>query len=217
MTYHKYPNVLFAVFFTMMLFGGCSNATHKSIPSSCSKPTKTHYLKKDHELVAYLNSIIKRITMFSLTPGLEHKFILTCQHDKFAVVQHDQDKHISITVSRAALEKFKDEAQLAAALSYLLVQCHQQDMPSEVKQTSAIDYDKTAMAYMAKAGYNPLAAIELQEIYVNSDHSYGWLADVLSYPVNEARIAASKAFLPGLSKGALRSEAIYRLNIGLHD
>jgi predicted Zn-dependent protease len=77
--------------------------------------------------------------------------------------------------------------------------------------------DLYGMRYMKKAGYDPRAAVTLQETFVrlskdrNSNFIEGLFA---SHPPSEARVAANKATLAELGEGGVWGKEIYAQKVG---
>ncbi len=72
--------------------------------------------------------------------------------------------------------------------------------------------DNVGLALMAKAGYDPLAAVEIQELFLSksqSGSSAGVSAFFASHPPSKERIASNKAHLVGMPTGGLRLKAEY--------
>ncbi len=216
MTYHKYRKLFITTLFCCAVFGGCSNIKIND-SNALIKASAANYLKKNSELEEYVAKVSKRILMVSDAPSLNCKFIITNENKKIIEI----NKSGIITISRKTLETLKDEAQLAAIISYIMVQFKPEykNKTSFFSESEAISYDKLSMVCLARAGYNPMAAIELQEIYHGKGirHS-NWLNNVfLKYNISAARINTNKRTLENLPKSAERSEQNYQKNLGLQE
>ncbi len=76
--------------------------------------------------------------------------------------------------------------------------------------------DNVGLALMAKAGYDPLAAVEIQELFLSqsqSNPSSSVSAFFASHPPSKERIASNKARLVGMPSGGLRLKAEYEKTI----
>jgi len=98
-------------------------------------------------------------------------------------------------------------AQVAAAL---LGQKYSRDAEREA--------DRYGMLYMARAGYDPAAAVSLQEKLLRLKHEKGghpgWLERLLSsHPTSEERVQAARARLAELPRGGSRGRARYRARL----
>ena len=75
-----------------------------------------------------------------------------------------------------------------------------------------LEADYYGMHYMAQAGYDPMAAVGLQETFVrlNNSQSHNWLAGLFaSHPPSMDRVEANKATAASLPQGGLLNKAIY--------
>lgn len=213
MKYHKHHKLFIIILFSCAIFGGCSNAK-TNIGNFTSNSI---YVKKNSELEEYLLKINNRLLMVSDNPNINCTFVVNNSSKKMFHI----DRRGIITISRNTLAALVDEAQLAALLSYAIVQFKSEykNKHSFNSDNDALKYDQHSMAYLAKAGYNPMAAIELQEIYHNQTKNHAdWLNPVfLGYPVSSSRLATNAKLLVKLPKGAHRSDLNYQRNIGLND
>ncbi len=72
--------------------------------------------------------------------------------------------------------------------------------------------DKYGIKYMVKAGYDPQAAVELQELFVRmfEKQDPGWLQGLFaSHPPSRDRVAANRAELTQYPKGGARNKAAF--------
>lgn len=72
--------------------------------------------------------------------------------------------------------------------------------------------DNVGMALLAKAGYDPLAAVEIQELFLSKSqnkNSTGISAFFASHPPSKERITNNKANLVALAVGGMRQKAEY--------
>lgn len=79
-----------------------------------------------------------------------------------------------------------------------------------------LEADYYGMLYMSRAGYDPMAAIGLQETFIrlNESRSQNWLAGLFStHPPSIERVRANKITAANLSKGGLIGKDIYEKQI----
>jgi predicted Zn-dependent protease len=77
--------------------------------------------------------------------------------------------------------------------------------------------DLYGMQYMKKAGYDPYAAVTLQETFVrlSQDHHPGFIEGLFaSHPPSEERVAANKATLATLGEGGEWGREVYAKKVG---
>jgi predicted Zn-dependent protease len=75
-----------------------------------------------------------------------------------------------------------------------------------------LEADYYGMQYMARSGYDPMAAVGLQETFVrlNDNQSHNWLAGLFaSHPPSMERVKANKATAAGLPAGGRLGKAMY--------
>jgi predicted Zn-dependent protease len=96
-------------------------------------------------------------------------------------------------------------AQLAAGL-----------IQTKYSRSAELEADHYGMHYMARAGYDPRAAVDLQETFVKlaGQNSQNWLAGLFaSHPPSEERVAANKRTAAELGQGGMLGRAQYHEKI----
>ncbi|KAF0162651.1 MAG: putative Zn-dependent protease [Rhodocyclaceae bacterium] len=76
-----------------------------------------------------------------------------------------------------------------------------------------LEADHYGMDYMVRAGYDPKAAVELQETFVrlSGDKSSGWLAGMFAtHPPSQERVDANRRMASALPANLFRGEDVYR-------
>ena len=92
-------------------------------------------------------------------------------------------------------------AQLAAGLVH-----------TKYGRDDELEADYYGMQYMARAGYDPMAAVGLQETFVrlSENQSHNWLAGLFaSHPPSMERVEANRATAANLPKGGILGKAAY--------
>jgi predicted Zn-dependent protease len=79
-----------------------------------------------------------------------------------------------------------------------------------------LEADYYGMVYMSRAGYDPMAAVGLQETFIrlNENRSQNWLTGLFSsHPPSKARVDANRITAANLPKGGLVGREIYQNKI----
>lgn len=96
-------------------------------------------------------------------------------------------------------------AQLAATLIH-----------SKYGRDAELEADYYGMTYMARAGYNPMAAVRLQETFVrlSENRRPNWLAGLFaSHPPSAERVEANRQTAATLGSGGITGKAVYQQKI----
>lgn len=89
-------------------------------------------------------------------------------------------------------------------------------LSSRYSREQELEADKYGMKYMAKAGYDPQGAVELQETFVKLDaaRNQSWLNGLFaSHPPSPERVAANRETAAHLPAGGVRNTAGYHRHI----
>lgn len=182
----------------------CSNTdpimTHNET-SRIDQNLITDYLTPNSPAEEYIARVGKRVLIVSDQPHTHYKFLVSTTTQ--AEIQLDKTNN-SITVSQGLLEILNDEAELAATLTIAMS-----------KMAYYPDLDRNAMITLARAGYDPLAMVDLQEqYYYAAEHNQShWLKTIYSLPPTDTAISINKAFASKMSKGLLRGSETYQKQI----
>jgi len=79
-----------------------------------------------------------------------------------------------------------------------------------------LEADYYGMLYMSRAGYDPMAAVGLQETFVrlSKKQSHNWLTGLFaSHPPSNERVKKNKETAAGLSKGGILGKSVYEKRI----
>ena len=88
---------------------------------------------------------------------------------------------------------------------------------SKYSRDHELDADKYGIKYMVKAGYDPQAAVELQELFVRmfDKQEPGWLDGMFaSHPPSRDRVAANRAEITKYPKNGVRNKEAFQRAIG---
>jgi len=87
---------------------------------------------------------------------------------------------------------------------------------TKYSRSAELEADYYGMLYMSRAGYDPSAAIGLQETFVklSKQGSQNWLAGLFaSHPPSDERVAANRRTAKGLAKGGILGRELYHEKI----
>lgn len=152
-----------------------------------------------NELEEYVSRVGKKVMLVSGRSDIKYKFnVVSSDAPTFNLTTN------SITISRGLLNRLNDEAELAAILSHGIVELSENYSDPSLK-------DDSVLTYMARAGYDPAAAVELQQKYLRNSASLGGVYS--ANPPTASRIDTNKARLNKLPKGLHRGTEIYSKNV----
>ncbi|MGD0466358.1 MAG: hypothetical protein ABSA84_06640 [Gammaproteobacteria bacterium] len=167
----------------------------------------------------YVNRVIKRLLIVDENtelPKLNVSFKLDL-NDK--VLFKINPKKLQIIISKGVLENLQDEAELAAILAMAL---------GTLEQISPDNFDEKIINHMYKAGYDPIAFVELQEEYLANEKienmNDNWLKFLFSInstnlnsleKITPSKINANKKLVLSLSRGMQRAKQRYFINMRL--
>ena len=164
--------ILRIIFLTILSVNivGCANYSsapkNKVDPSTYQKPHSQykhmlHKISKNvpkmsmKEKEEYIQRVSKRIALVSDTPSLSLKVNIADSEHIFLELNSND----SITISKGYLRHVKSEAQLAAVIGQIISSLQSKD-----------NIDRNSMEYMARAGYDPKALVELQRHALNTNN-----------------------------------------------
>jgi len=195
--------ILFLIFASINILG-CSNdqslLTHNET-MRIDQNLELAYSKPNTAIEEYVARVGKRVLIVSDQPNANYKFLVSDNETPELSLSKEQN---SITISHGLLLKLNDEAELAAALTMAMS-----------KMAYYPDLDRNALTALARAGYDPLAMVDLQEQYYNrAEYNPGhWLSVIYSQPPTDTAIATNRAFAGKMSKGLLRGIENYHKHI----
>lgn len=141
-----------------------------------------------------------------------------------AVLSHEI-VHAAARHGASSMERSILLATGAAVISVLAADSKQHDLVDFVAAGGALllglrfsrenelEADHYGMDYMVRAGYDPQAAVELQETFVRlaGDKTSGWLAGMLAtHPPSPERVDANRRMAAGLPANLYRGEEAYQ-------
>lgn len=146
----------------------------------------------------YVNRIAKRVSVVSDRSSNDVNIYVVSSSEPS--IELDHENH-AITISRGALVQLRDEAELAAALTFGMA-----------RLDNVQNSDQETAVTLAKAGYDPQAMLDLQRqyLYANQNH---WLNPLFPTPPTTNSIAANKAMVDKMSQGLIRDADNYNKNI----
>lgn len=192
-----------------------TNISSKDNITKKEQPIKKTTDIKVNDLQEYVSRVGKRLMIVIEEPIQNYEFIVSNSLSP----DFNTTAPNKITISRGMLVKLQDEAELAAVLSHAIANLKNSRLSLNlpVTELQAITTDKYSMTYMSRAGYDPNAVIELQELYLNPlDPRYGeWLNSIfIDRPPSLIRIAANKEAAAQLPLGLQRAKDRYQQNVG---
>lgn len=145
----------------------------------------------------YVSRIAKRVSMVNDRPSDNFTINVLKTQD----VEYSLDPETrTIIISQGALNKLKDEAELATILTVGM---------ARIDNSPNIDRETATLLY--KAGYDPQAMLDLQEQYFYRQQN--WLSEVFPYPPTPGSITANQTMIEKMPKGLLRGSENYNQQI----
>lgn len=184
--------ILILVAFTSIYGCKADDSNFNSMNKSYYRPAKKLQFRNSSgkKIEEYINRVGKRLLI--VAPA-EHNFIFAVKKDKIPNVIVAND---IITVTTSLLKELKNEAELATILAY-----------------SIIKNDNQALQTIAFAGYDPTAAIELQErlLVLQDSHNKAWQNGYFRLnPQSATRIQLNRNIVAKLPKGLHRGTTLHQ-------
>lgn len=196
--------LLMLVILTAELFTACSS----NINSCAARGNYLQYIEQTSE---YINRIGKRLLIVSENANINKLNINFIFKNTHKLLLDINSHHNSVIISKGLLEQLQDEAELSAILALSIVILEREYFNEN--QEAQEDIDKKIINYIYKAGYDPMAFVDLQEEYlVNENNAYNWLKSIFSHNVhhiNKNTINTNKNFALCLTKGTERAKERY--------
>lgn len=145
----------------------------------------------------YISRVAKRVILVS--NKFDNNYTFTVLNTEEPVLTLDPESH-TISISTGVLRQLKDEAELAATITYAMAQMQ-----------NLTNVDRETANTLAMAGYDPHAMLELQEEYFHAANSqqYHWLKNIFPLPPTAGTIDANKVMLKNMPKGLARDTESY--------
>ena len=184
-------------------------------------PGSSRNLKIDGYTVVeeYVNRVIKRLLIVGESTKLPKLNVSFKLYHSNKMLFEVNPKKCQIIISKGILEHLQDEAELAAILAMGL---------GILEQTAKDNFDETIINNMHKAGYDPIAFVELQEEYLANEKieniNDNWLKFLFSInstnlnsleKITKSKININKKLVLNLSRGMQRAEQRYLINMRL--
>ncbi len=180
---------------------GCHSSIHHNHTHK-AKHIKQKYRITDTSITEYITRIGKRITVISNFPNKERSFILSTSSDPFVKILANKD----ISISKGLLADLKNEAQLAAVISYAFIKLETQtDTPALYTEQEAMIDDQKIISYLERAGYEANELLALQKQGLPALYKYS--------PVTAARIENTKEVLKKIPLGLNKYTKRYQTSI----
>jgi|JI9StandDraft_1071089.scaffolds.fasta_scaffold00310_3 predicted Zn-dependent protease len=186
---------------TVTLVSGCAG-DHASLDNHQNTARIDQNLTQQYQIATspteeYISRVAKRVILVNNKFDNNYTFNVIASSDP--VLTLDAETH-NIDISMGVLHQLKDEAELAAAITYAM---------ARIQNFSNVDRE-TART-LAMAGYDPQAMLELQEEYFHAANSqqYHWLRNIFPLPPSAGTIDANKIMLKNMPKGLARDKESY--------
>jgi hypothetical protein len=174
--------------------------------TGCYLDAGQDFSNKYNQTEEYISRVGKRLLIISDSKNLNKINIIFKFKNTNKTFISINDNQIIIT--KGILYYLHDEAELAAILAIALVSLDAQNFS---------DFDERVINYLYKAGYDPMAFIELQQEYlINKRKKYNWLYAIFLNNLNnitKVTVNINKQLASSLSRGTQRFEQRYCSNI----
>lgn len=178
----------------ILCFCGCSDrrslATYQQ-NGRIDKGIAANYKETQSPTEEYVNRVAKRIMVVSDRPANKYTFVVT--NDYYPALSLDSNDN-TVTISKGALDTLKSEAELAATLTFCM---------ERLDHVSNIDVETATTLY--KAGYDPMALLDLQRQYLATKNTDNWLQALFPNSISEAEIKANQLVVEKMQQGLLRN------------
>ncbi len=177
----------------------------------------------DTELGDYVRSVGNKLVKVSDRPALPYEFIVLNNSVPNAWALPGG----KIAVSRGLLIELRNEAELAAVLGHEIVHAaarhdaaarDAQLIGKKYDRDAELEADRHSITLLARAGYDPRAAITLQEMFVRlfKGEKSAWLEGMFAaHPPSPERVEAGNASAETLPSSGLLGAESYQAQIAL--
>lgn len=190
--------LLTLIFLTASIVTACRSNIH-----SCYI-TKNSYRQYFEQIIEYVDRVGKKLLIVSENTNINDLNINFIFKNTDKLILNINSQHNSIIISKGLLEHLQDEAELAAILAFSIVVLEQEYF------NNIQDVDQQIINYIYKAGYDPMAFVNLQEEYlVNKNNTYNWLKSVFYHDIDQNTVNINKNCALFLTKGTDRAKERY--------
>ena len=157
----------------------------------------------DPALAAYVNEVGQKLVKVSDRPQLPFEFVIINDSVPNAWALPGG----KLALNRGLLTELKSELIDVAAQGGAML------LNFRFSREHELEADRYGMDYMVRAGYDPQAAVELQETFVrlSGGKQPNWLAGMFAtHPPSQERVDANRAKAAGMPGGLFRGEDAYR-------
>ena len=218
-----YPNIkqlFITIFYCSVIITGCSDILHST---NNHKHYGHHNNHNFNAIEEYISRIGKRLLIVSNDVKLANVHIIfdfNTSNTPSLTINYDQKfnhtSHNIITISKGLLDSLQDEAELATVLAISLESLYSNDFASS-NDSVAHSADNRILNHLYKAGYDPMAFVELQNEYLTEkDPEHSWLKPLfLPINLNKQRVAINKKTVLTMPSGLQRGKQRYLSSMNL--